>query len=933
MKREYSTILATLLILAVCATALYAGLSPGAGGAVEAHGVDDSSKAVPGEVLVKFREGVPEEALEVLKAAVGAAGTESLMISGLVKLTVEGLSLAAALEALRSSGLVKYAEPNYVRHSTDYFPNDLNYPEQWNFNDPVNDSDINMPAAWDIEKGDNGVVVAILDTGVAYRTGGRYTQATDLVNTSFVQGYDFVNGDKYADDDEGHGTHVCGTVAQSTDNGFGVTGVAFNCSIMPVKVLDNEGSGSDDQIIEGIIYAADNGADVINMSLSGPDPSEALEEAVDYAFSKGVVVCASSGNEDRDSVGYPAASPNSIAVGATTRSKKRASYSNYGSALDVVAPGGGPAGRITQETFKITGDPGSGFKLVSLEGTSMACPHVAGVAALVKSYRPAWSAAEVRAAVTSTCRDLGATGWDPDYGWGLIDAEAALGAAKPALEALVISGVSPDYSKMGTTPDVMITGTKFTDPVKVLLEREGEDSVAGTAVTTSGSTKVEGDIDLTGAQPGPWDVTVESSELVSGRYEGGFMVDTDANRTWYLAEGSTAYGFEEYVLIQNPGDTQANCEITFMTPDGALEPHPVAVAPDSRVTVTVNDIVPDTDVSTEITADQDIICERSMYWRDRVEGTDCIGVQSPSYTWYLAEGTTDYGFDTFLLIQNPSTRTAVVNVTYMTPGGPVEKSPINIPANSRHTINVKDDLPNEEMSFEVVSNRRVIAERSMYWDGMRGGHDSIGTNSPARDWYLGEGSTDWGYDEYILLENPGDVAASVDITYMTPEGPEPQPAVSVPPGSRVTVHVNDDLPGRDVSAMVTADRGIVVERSMYWNNGTGKGGHCAIATPQPRQECFLAEGSTDWGFDEWILVQNPNDTVANVGIEYMTSAGLMGRDGFTLEAGSRVSIRVNADIPAIDTSAYVFSNLPIIAERSMYWNSRGAGHVSQGLMR
>ncbi|MBU4179484.1 MAG: hypothetical protein KJ625_06020, partial [Actinobacteria bacterium] len=290
-------------------------------------------------------------------------------------------------------------------------------------------------------------------------------------------------------------------------------------------------------------------------------------------------------------------------------------------------------------------------------------------------------------------------------------------------------------------------------------------------------------------------------------------------------------------------------------------------------------------------------------------------------------------FETFLLIQNPSNHTAVVNVTYMTPGGPVEKSPFSIPADSRYSINVADDLPGEEMSFEVVANRRVIAERSMYWDGKRGGHDSIGTNSPARDWYLGEGSTGWGYDEYILLENPGDVAASVDITYMTPEGPEPQPAVSVPAGSRVTVHVNDDLPDRDVSAKVTADRGIVVERSMYWNNGTGKGGHCAIATPQPRQGGFLAEGSTDWGFDEWILVQNPNDTQANVGIEYMTSAGLMGRDGFTLDAGSRVSIHVNSDIPSIDTSAYVFSNLPIIAERSMYWNSRGAGHVSQGLMR
>ncbi len=932
MKKEYSTILATLLILAVCAAALCAGVSPGAGGTVEAHGVDDFSEAVPGEVLVKFREGVPEEALEVLKAGVGVTGTESLMIPGLVKLTVEGSSLAAVLDALCSSTLVKYAEPNFIR-SADFTPDDTDFDKQWNFNDPVNDSDINMPAAWDIEQGDNGVVVAVIDTGVAYWTGRGYTRAPDLAETKFVQGYDFVNGDRYADDDEGHGTHVCGTVAQSTDNVLGVAGVAFNCSIMPVKVLDNEGSGSDSQIIEGILFAADNGADVINMSLSGPDPSEALEEAVDYAFSKGVVVCASSGNEDRDSVGYPAASPNSIAVGATTRNKKRASYSNYGSALDVVAPGGSPAGGIIQQTFQTFGIPDGNFAFQSMQGTSMACPHVAGVAALVKSHRPAWSAAEVRAAVTSTCRDLGATGWDIEFGWGLIDAEVALEAAKPALEAPVISGVSPDYSKKGSTQYVEVTGSDFTDQMKVLLEREGEDYVAGAAVTTSGSTKVEGDVDLSGAQPGLWDVTVESSELVSGVYEGGFMVDPDGNRTWYLAEGSTAYGFEEYVLIQNPGDTQANCEITFMTPDGALEPHPVVVAPDSRVTVKVNDIVPDTDVSTEISADQDIICERSMYWGGRLEGTDCIGVQSPSHTWYLAEGTTDYGFDTFLLIQNPSTRTAVVNVTYMTPGGPVEKSPINIPANSRDTINVKDDLPSEEMSFEIVSNRRVIVERSMYWDGMRGGHDSIGTNSPAREWYLGEGSTNWGYDEYILLENPGDVAASADITYMTPEGPESQPAVSVPAGSRVTVHVNDDLPGRDASAMVTADRGIVVERSMYWNNGTGKGGHCAIATPQPRQECFLAEGSTDWGFDEWILVQNPNDIQANVGIEYMTSAGLMGRDGFTLDAGSRVSIRVNSDIQPIDTSAYVFSNLPIIAERSMYWNSRGAGHVSQGLMR
>ncbi|MBU4301754.1 MAG: S8 family serine peptidase, partial [Actinobacteria bacterium] len=831
--------------------------------------------------------------------------------------------------------LVAYAEPNFIR-SADFEPDDTDYDMQWNLNDPVKDADINMPAAWDIEQGDNGVVIAVLDTGVAYRTGGGYMQASDLAETKFVQGYDFINSDKYADDDNGHGTHVCGTVAQSTNNGIGVAGVAFDCSVMPVKVLDNEGKGSDSQIIEGIIYATNQDVDVINMSLSGPDPSEALEEAVDYAFSKGVVVCASSGNEDDDTVGYPAASASCVAVGATNKDKKRASYSNYGSALGVVAPGGDGilySGGIIQQTFQTFGKPDGNFAFQSMRGTSMACPHVAGVAALVKSHRPAWSASEVRAAVTSTCRDLGSTGWDPEYGWGLIDADAALQVAKPALKVPVISGVSPGYSKKGTSLNVTVTGSKFVEPVKVLLERESENGIAGTSVTVSGSTDADLTVDLSGAQPGLWDVMVESSQLMSGVFEGGFMVDPDNNHNWYLAEGSTAYGFEEFVLIQNPGDVQANCEITFMTPGGALAPYPVAAPPDSRVTVTVNDVAPDTDVSAMIEADQDVICERSMYWGGRLEGTDCIGVQSPSYAWYLAEGTTDYGFETFLLIQNPSSRTAVVNVTYMTPGGPVEKSPFSIPANSRYSINVSDDLPGEEMSFEVVANRRVIAERSMYWYGKRGGHDSIGTNSPAREWYLGEGSTDWGYDEYILLENPGDAAANVDITYMTPEGPDPQPAVSVPAGSRVTVHVNDELPDRDVSAKVTADRGIVVERAMYWNNGTGKGGHCAIATPQPRQECFLAEGSTDWGFDEWILVQNPNDTEANVGVEYMTSAGLMNRDGFTLGAGSRVSIHVNSDIPPIDTSAYVFSNLPIIAERSMYWNSRGAGHASQGLMR
>jgi hypothetical protein len=120
---------------------------------------------------------------------------------------------------------------------------------------------------------------------------------------------------------------------------------------------------------------------------------------------------------------------------------------------------------------------------------------------------------------------------------------------------------------------------------------------------------------------------------------------------------------------------------------------------------------------------------------------------------------------------------------------------------------------------------------------------------------------------------------------------------------------------------------------MYWNNGTGKAGHNEIGVPQPRQQCFLAEGSTDWGFDEWILVQNPNAKPANIGVDYMTGTGPVPRNGFVLAANSRVSIHVNADVPGVDTSARVYSNLPIIAERSMYWHNGGGGTVSIGLMK
>lgn len=273
------------------------------------------------------------------------------------------------LKELKKSSLNKqteYIEPNYQYHQLEA-PNDPEYSKQWNLRN------INVEAAWDETKGD-GITVAVIDTGV--------TQVPDLKLTKFVKGYDFVNDRLEALDDNGHGTHVAGTIAQSTNNGYGVAGIAYEAKIMPLKVLANGGGGTVADIAEAIKFAADNDADVINMSLGGGGASHLMEEAIDYAHKKNVVIIAAAGNENRNSAAYPARYPHVISVAATDSVGVKAPYSNYGAGVDISAPGGSETGKILQNTI----DPSSGESVfVGFQGTSMAAPHVAGVAALIKA--------------------------------------------------------------------------------------------------------------------------------------------------------------------------------------------------------------------------------------------------------------------------------------------------------------------------------------------------------------------------------------------------------------------------------------------------------------------------------------------------------------------------------------------------------------------
>jgi serine protease len=327
---------------------------------------------------------------------------------------------------------VEYAELNHIIRVF-LVPDDPYFRYQWNFYNGVTGG-IQAEQAWSIETGDPNVIVAVLDTGAAYENYGIYKQAPDLAETLFVQGYDFINDDNHPNDDHGHGTHVTGTIAQSTNNDVGVAGIAYGCSIMPVKVLDATGAGDYFTLAEGIYYAVDNGALVINMSLGSTRSSNTLENALAYAYQNGVTVVCAAGNDylNGNPVEYPAAYDNyCIAVGATRFDNQRAPYSSTGSYLDIVAPGGdmlvdqngdGYPDGIVQQTFSV--DPNN-FAYYFFQGTSMATPHVSGVAALLISHGVR-GPDNVRQAIQTTATDMDSPGWDPEHGWGLVNAEAAL---------------------------------------------------------------------------------------------------------------------------------------------------------------------------------------------------------------------------------------------------------------------------------------------------------------------------------------------------------------------------------------------------------------------------------------------------------------------------------------------------------------------------
>jgi len=346
--------------------------------------------------------------------------------------------------------------PNYVAHASQFTPDDPYLARQWNF---IGTYGIGMPEAWSLAAaagapGGKGVTVAVLDSGVAFERYRGFRRAPDLRRSTFVHPWDFVDRDRHPNDRYGHGTHVTGTLAEATNNDRAVAGVAYGVKIMPLKVLNDFGEGDSVAIAKAIRYATRRGADVINLSLEFDRRVVATEipeilSAIHFAHARGVVLVAAAGNTGKRylrRVAYPARATDVIAVGATTRHGCRSEYSSFGADLDVVAPGGGVDAQpatpqeatvcrpevggawIYQETFS-----GASVRRFGLpggyEGTSMASPHVAGIAALILATHKLGdhpTPDQVQQHIEATARDLGRPGFDPRYGWGLVDAARAL---------------------------------------------------------------------------------------------------------------------------------------------------------------------------------------------------------------------------------------------------------------------------------------------------------------------------------------------------------------------------------------------------------------------------------------------------------------------------------------------------------------------------
>lgn len=365
------------------------------------HNEKNESHYNKNEVTVSFKQEPRDQEIQTIIKDI--SGSVLKKLDSTVVFRSKTLSTKELIDYFTKLENVEFAEPNYLYLQNQVTPpNDLLYTEQYQWNLPV----IQTESGWDLTQGKEDIVIAVVDTGVDLNH-------PDLKNR-LTKGYNVIENNHYPDDDNGHGTHVAGIIASETNNREGTAGITWYNKIMPIKVMEAEGYGTTFDIAKGIVWAVDHGADVINLSLGNYEPSSLMKKAIDYAYKKNVVMVAAAGNDNTSQPSYPAAYDKVLGVSAISYTGTRASFSNYGDYIDVTAPGV----QIPSTYFN--------QQYAALSGTSMATPHVAGLAGLLLSVNSELKNNEVMNIIKNSAYDIGDPGDDPEFGRGLIDVRKAL---------------------------------------------------------------------------------------------------------------------------------------------------------------------------------------------------------------------------------------------------------------------------------------------------------------------------------------------------------------------------------------------------------------------------------------------------------------------------------------------------------------------------
>ncbi len=495
-----------------------------------------------------------------------------------------------------------------------------------------------------------------------------------------------------------------------------------------------------------------------------------------------------------------------------------------------------------------------------------------------------------------------------------------------------ISGVTPPRGVRGST--VTISGANF-GASKVSSSYVTFNGVKATEYSYWSSTTVKAKVPSS-ASTGQLLVTNSGGTSNSVHFE---VTDapTPTPTAWYLAEGSSNWGYETFVTIENPNSKAVTAQVTYMTDEGPVGRPDLRLPACSQTTINPRNDIGARDFSTKVVCRDGkmLAVDRRMIWTGpgapSQEGSSSIAVTAPSLSWFLPEGSSKWGFETWLLIQNPNSKPASCTITFMREGEGPKGVTKTVQANSRASFNMESEIGAKDASIRVTSKTPVIAERAMYRNNRREGHESIGATAPASTFYLAEGTTNYGFTTYILVQNPNSSNVNVTLTYMTQSGPRPQPPFSMPANSRKTVRVNDVLDPIDFSTKVEGSRPIIAERAMYWGEGSALGEAChdSIGLAAPYRVFYLPDGETQNGYETWTLVQNPNSSAVGITINYFTPTGEGNktvRD--TIPANTRKTYNMADAIPNGKAAVMVTcttSGKRIMVERAMYWNNRGAG--------